>query len=123
MERIDCTLVPMHDTPAVSTATTTNFSFLNTAAKVYSNQSTKFFYAKYDRTSPVDVVPQCNNLSNENKSTLLTLLQTFSRLFSGNTGYYVYKKFYIHLKDPNTPPILCNLYPVPIVHKQVFKKE
>ena len=104
---------PMHETSAVSSAIATRFSCAHTDTKVYSTYSTKILYAKYDCTSPVDVVHQCAHLSNEDKSKLLQLLQSFSCLFSGKLGRYSHKKISIHLEDPCTPPIFCNPYPVP----------
>ena len=58
-----------------------------------------------------------------NKAKLLELLSSFSKLFSGDLGRYVHKKFSIALKDPNSPPIFCYPYPIPMIHQQVFKKE
>ena len=64
-----------------------------------------------------------SSLIANNKSKLLELLSSFSKLFSGNLGRYVNKFFLITLKDPKATPIFCNPYQIPLIHQAVFRKE
>ena len=115
--------VPMHNVQSSSNKITTSFSCTHSATAVYTNQSPSIMHAKYDRTSPDEVVRKCTHLQVPEQNKLLNILNKFSRLFSGKLGRYVHKKFSIHLKDPTTTPIFCTPYPVPMVHQEVFKKE
>ena len=116
--------VPMHNAKSTSNHNTTSFSWAHSATEVYANQSpTIFLHVKYDRTLPEDVVQKCTHLTPHSQSKLLNILTKIFRLFSGKLGRYVHKQFSIHLKDPTTPLIFCNPYPVPMVHQKVFKQE
>ena len=64
----------------------TSFSCAFSVAHVYANSSTKILHAKYDKTSPLEVVSKCTYLSSHDQSKLLQLLSQFSRLFSGTLG-------------------------------------
>ena len=120
---LDGLTVPMQDTTVPPSPVTTSFSCSHSAAEVNSTTTTKILHAKYNRRSPEEVIKYCSHLKNDETIKLLKILQKFSHLFSGKLGSYVHKKFSINLKDPHTPPVFCNPYPVPIVHQQVFKKE
>ena len=112
-------------TRAVSPSSNINTSFncTFTTASVYASSTEKILRAKYGKTSPLEVVNKYHHLTANNKAKLLELLSSFSKLFSGDLGRYVHKKFSITLKDPNTTLIFCNLYPIPMIHQPVFKKE
>ena len=89
---------------------TTSFTCAHAAAEVYTNAETTILHAKYDKSSPQEVVDKCMHLNDTNRASLFQLLSKLSRLFSDSLGQYVHKKFSIQLKDPNSPPIFCTPY-------------
>ena len=118
--------ISMHETStstSTSTTVTTNFICPHTALTVYAASSQLKLQAKYEHSLPKDVVQTCTHLSESQQSDLLHLLTKFSKLFSGKLGRYVHKKISIHLKNPNTSPLFCTPYPVPMVHQKVFQQE
>ena len=115
--------IEMATSKSTNSTSTTCFSCDLSAAQVYANSTTKIMHAKYEKSSPTDVVKSCTHLQSHEQQKLFQLLSKFTTLFSGSLWRYVHRKFSIQLKDPNATPIFCNPYPIPLVHQEVFKAE
>ena len=78
--------------------------------------------AKYDKVDIKDVITQQTHLTKTQRESLYKVLSKHSKLFDGTLGVYPHKKFHIELK-PGAEPVHHRGYPVPYVHRDVFKRE
>ena len=78
--------------------------------------------AKYDKIDIKDVITQQTHLTETQRESLYKVLSKHSKLFDGTLGLYPHKKFHIELK-PGAEPVHHRGYPVPYVHRDVFKQE
>ena len=113
---------PMTMTSSSLPKINTSFSCTLRAAEIYANANTTILHAKYDQSSPEEVVDEYTHLNIQHKLRLLELLSQFFRIFTSTLGRYVHKNS-IQLKYPHTLPIICTYYSIPLVHQKVFQKE
>ena len=78
--------------------------------------------AKYDKIDIKDVITQQTHLTETQRESLYKVLSKHSKLFDGTLGVYPHKKFHIEL-EPGAEPVHHRGYPVPYVHRDVFKRE
>jgi len=74
--------------------------------------------AKYAKLATDDYVEQLDHPTPQQKKDLKRVLNTYTKLFNGTLGVYPHRKFNIDLVDG-----AARLYPVPVIHLDVFKKE
>ena len=115
--------IPIQESSSTSSTINTNFSCSRPALAVYAAATIPILKAKYKCSLPGGVVCTYTHLTPLQQSKLLTVLNTFSRLFTGKLGRYIHNKFSFKVKDPKILPIFCNPYPVPLVHQKAFKQE
>ena len=65
---------------------------------------------------------QCQHLTMTQRNELLKLSQKFEELLNGILGTWKRDPVDFELKE-DMKPVLSRLYPVPKVHKEMFKKE
>ena len=106
-----------------SATTVTHFSCVLTFAENYAIGTNKIKQAKYESISPNEVASQSSHLSKQEQSQLLSLLQQFPTLFSGQLGRYNKSNFTLELINPKTSPIFFKPYPIAQTHMQVFQQE
>ena len=79
--------------------------------------------AKYEQKDLNKVMTkQCQHLSTEEQEIILSLLRNFEDLFDGIFGTWNTTTVYLELRD-GAKPLCSRPYPVPRVHKAMFKKE
>ena len=68
------------------------------------------------------ITKQCHNLVPKELDRLLTILRIFKELFNGILGMLNTNPVGYELKD-DAMPVFSRPYPIPIVHKEMFRKE
>ena len=87
------------------------------------NRIKKILDAKYQPSSPQQIIDSCKHLNSEEKNILLPVLQKHSSLFDGTLGTWKGVEFDIELKDPNCKPVQARPFPVPRVHMETLLLE
>ena len=83
---------------------------------------TPLLSSKYEQADTTDIAAQQKHLSKGQQLQLATLLAKYQKLFSGNLDCF--PDYQVHLElNSNARPFHCQPYPVPAVHRQVFKEE
>ena len=78
--------------------------------------------AKYEKLNIREFILGLNHLNREQKDDIEKLLTKHEKLFDGTLGLYPHKKVQIEI-DPEAKPVHSRPYAVPIVHRDVFRKE
>eukprot|EP00980_Cylindrotheca_fusiformis_P014988 scaffold4112_cov60-Cylindrotheca_fusiformis.AAC.6 len=73
--------------------------------------------AKYAPVTPQQILDNSPHLTDEQKCSLKVVLDKHEKLFDGTLGKWKGVQQTIELKDPNTTPIACRPYPVPVKNK------
>ena len=79
--------------------------------------------AKYAPIEPRAIIDKCSHLTEEQKKSLLPILEKHRTLFDGSLGKWKGIQHKIELKDPSLPPIACRPYPVPVARKETLMLE
>jgi hypothetical protein len=87
------------------------------------NYAAEILEAKYEKTSPEEVVQlQDHSLDNKQKTELRWVLDAYPKLFDGTLGLYPHQQIHLELEE-NTTPYHAHHVAIPKAHDEVFKKE
>ena len=78
--------------------------------------------ANYRKVDIKEVIDKCDHLRPYQKQQLENLLCKYTRLFDGTLKVYPHEKVHLDV-DPQAKPVFRRAYPVPHLHRDVFKQE
>jgi hypothetical protein len=84
--------------------------------------ATPILDAKYEQVDVDDVADNQKHLTPTQREELKAVFRKYRKLFDGTLGVFPHKKCHIELEE-GAEPVFARQYPVPHIHRDVFKKE